>query len=525
MTVRNDPDQTEVIAFLTAPASYEPVPDKVERIDTHGAMVFLAGEKAYKIKRAVQLAYLDFSTLEKRRAACEREVEVNRRTAPHIYLGTVPITRGKKGALHFGGDGETIEWAVKMARFDQRDLLDRMAEEGRLPLGLMAPLTDHIATYHDAAPVERSGANVAGLSRVVANVTAALETVRDRLGEKEVAKFNGALRAAFTGNEARMKQRAADGFVRRCHGDLHLRNIVLVGGVPTLFDAIEFDERLATIDVLYDLAFLLMDLWHRDEKAHANAVLNRYLWRAGAEENIDGLALLPLYLAIRAGVRAMVALDRLLHVAAKEREAVLHEVSEYFVQAEGFLNPAPPRLIAVGGLSGTGKSTLAAALAPSVGAAPGAFHLRSDVERKLLFAVRPEESLGEEAYAEGVSEKVYAALNEKAGRALRAGHSVVVDAVFARAHQREAAERVAADAGVPFDGLWLTAPEAELIDRVGKRAGDASDADAAVVRRQLDYDIGDLEWQMLDAGGPAEATRAAAAAALGIIRESGPKSG
>ena len=291
---------------------------------------------------------------------------------------------------------------------------------------------------------------------------------------------------------------------------------MLLDGKPTLFDAIEFDEALATIDVLYDLAFLLMDLWHRGEKRHANLVLNRYLWRKGGEANIDALAALPLFLSIRAGVRAMVTLDQLPYIDQAAAEAAIRELTDYFSLAVSFLTPPTPRLIAVGGLSGTGKSTLSAELAPNFGASPGAFHIRSDVERKLLYDVLPEEPLETDAYTRDVTERVYATLNEKATRALAAGHSVILDAVFAQEEERAASQQVARAAGVSYDGLWLRATETALVERVEQRRGDASDADATVVRKQLDYDIGNIDWHQIDSSGTPDEVKAGAAALLRI---------
>ncbi len=520
MGTNENSDQTEVIDFLSRPASHQPAPDTVERIDTHGAIVFLAGDTAYKIKRAVRLAYLDFSTLEKRRAACARELEINRLTAPQLYRRNVAIVRRADGTLAFGsaeeGEGEVLEWAVEMARFDQDALLDRMASENRLRAPLMTPLTDHIAAYHAAAPEHRDGDGVSGLARVVDSVTQAFAEAAPWLGEAPVEACSQALRATLDRSRPLLATRARTGYVRRCHGDLHLRNIVLLDGAPTLFDAIEFREDVATIDVLYDLAFLLMDLWHRRAKRHASLVLNRYLWRADARDNIEGLALLPLFLATRAGVRAMVALDAMPVLSPKARNDTVADLKDYFDLAQAFLSPPPARLIAIGGLSGTGKSTLGAGLAPFVGAAPGAVHLRSDVERKLLFGVAPEAPLGQPAYDMAVTRRIYDILNEKAALALAAGQSVILDAVFAGAEERAAAERVAEDAGVPFDGLWLTAPRRTLLDRVARRQGDASDAGVEIVEKQLGYETGKIAWQILSARATPGDVRAAAADLLGL---------
>jgi predicted kinase len=286
--------------------------------------------------------------------------------------------------------------------------------------------------------------------------------------------------------------------VRRCHGDLHLRNIALIAGAPVLFDAIEFDEKIAIGDVLYDLAFLIMDLWQRDLRAAANAVLNRYLWGSpDGEGEIRGLSALPLFLALRAVIRAKVAA---LAAGQGAGEDKVREAQDYFAAAGAFLAPDVPALIAVGGLSGSGKSTLAARLAPHLGRPPGAVHLRSDIVRKRLFEVPETERLPEDAYAEAATKRVYEALRHGAAAALRAGRTVVVDAVHLRPDERAAIAAVAAAEGAPFTGLWLDAPAPTLEQRVSARKGDASDADAAVVRRQLDLDPGSVAWHRLDAG-------------------------
>ena len=512
--------QDEVIALLSDPRAYSPAPPRVERIDTHGAIIFLAGDRAYKIKRAVRLPYLDFSTLARRRAACEREIEINRLTAPDMYLGTIAIVRNSNGALQLGGEGDPVEWVVEMMRFDQSDLLDVMAREGRLSSDLMIPLTDHIAGYHKRAPVIRNAGGAETISRVVAQAALAFSKSKDRLDADDVQDFTRASREMAHSLAGLLDRRAAGGYVRRCHGDLHLGNIVLLEGKPTLFDAIEFDERLASIDILYDLAFLLMDLWMRGYKRHANIVLNRYLagerGERGEDGNIAGLAALPLFLSCRAGVRAMVMLDRLPHIADAEAEKALADLKAYFDSARRFLEPPRPRLIAAGGLSGTGKSTLAGALAPYIGAAPGALWLRSDVERKKMFDVGIEERLSEAAYTPEVTRRIYEILNEKARTALEAGRSVILDAVFSTERERRAASRVARETQVPFTGLWLSAPAEQMIARVRSRTGDASDADAAVVRRQLEYDTGEIDWHIIDAGSSPGAVLAAAAEITGV---------
>jgi predicted kinase len=288
--------------------------------------------------------------------------------------------------------------------------------------------------------------------------------------------------------------------VRQCHGDLHLRNIVLLDGVPTLFDAIEFNDEIACADVWYDLAFLLMDLWRRQLPRHANAVFNGYAAETG---DLEGLALLPLFLSCRAAVRAKTSATaaRLQADAARSRE-LENTAREYLAMAIDLLQPEPPRLIAIGGLSGSGKSTVALALAPSVGAAPGALVLRSDEIRKTLCGAATLDRLGPAGYTPEMSQKVYGALADRAAMALRAGRTVIVDAVFARPADRAAIEAVGSSASAPFAGFWLDAPVDVLLTRTAQRQHDASDADASVVHQQVDAGIGSLSWRRVDAGRP-----------------------
>ena len=508
--------QEPVIAHLSDPASYATGVDRVERMDTHAAFVFLAGDRAYKIKRAIKLPYLDFSTLEKRRRVCAREVEINSRTAPELYLGTVPITREAEGRLALGGEGKPVEWAVEMRRFDQECLLDHLAAEGELDLALITRLADHIVAFHTAAKPDLrvDGADV--IAKVIGDTVATFEAASDVLPADAVKRYGEAVRGALAQHSELLRQRAARGYVRRCHGDLHLRNIVMLQGEPTLFDAIEFDDKMATIDVLYDLAFLLMDLWHRGLKQHANLLNNLYFAQAGDLQDLAGLAAMPLFLSCRAAVRAMVGLHLLPNLAVPDRVETLEEIESYFELAGRLLRPEPPRLVAIGGLSGTGKSTIGMGLAPRFGAVPGALHLRSDVERKRLFGVKPTEKLGQDAYRPAVSARVFHELNRKAKAALEAGHSVLVDAVFLRPQERASLQAVADDLGVPFSGLWLSAPEEVLLERVAKRAGDASDADAAVVKQQLGRPTGPISWAPVEAGGPHDAVIAQSLSALRI---------
>jgi uncharacterized protein len=494
-------DQSAVIEFLATPATHGGVP--VERIDTHSAVVFLAGPRAWKLKRAVRFDYLDFSTRELRRALSEAEVDLNRRTAAALYRGVAPVTREADGSLAINGSGAPIDWLVEMNRFPQEALLDRLAASGRLDLGLMGELARVVARFHLAAAPRRDHGGSKGMTWIVEGNAAAFDEFgRGILDASAWLRLMIATRAAVQRRRGLLDARREAGFVRQCHGDLHLRNIVLLDGQPTPFDAIEFNDEIACGDVLYDLAFLLMDLWRRELPRHANAVWNGYL----AETNdLAGIALMPLFLSCRAAVRAKTSATAA-HVQedARRKRDLEQEARSYLAMAERLLHPPAPCLVAVGGLSGSGKSTIALGLAPSIGPVPGAVLFRSDEIRKRLCGVASLDRLGPEGYRREVSERVYTTMALGAGEVLRAGHGVMIDAVHARPADRDRIEHVAAAAGVPFIGVWLDAPQSTLIDRLQRRERDVSDADTSVVRMQVAQATGAIGWHRVDASPSAE---------------------
>lgn len=505
-----DEEERDVCALLGDPVTYGV--DRVDVVETHIGRVFLAGDGAYKLRKRVNFGFVDFSTLEARYAAALRELELNRLHAPRMYHGLLPIVRCD-GKLQLGAAdgpvaGEIVDWLVHMRRFPQEAVLSFKAQQGPLGDALAKALADMVARYHQDSPIATQCDGAGRMQAVVEQLATALAIERPQIAR--------GLRGAFDTVRTQLAERGNAGCVRRCHGDLHLGNIVLIDGQPIPFDALEFSEALGTIDVLYDLAFLLMDLEARGDHAAANAVFNAYCAFEPLGGEIEGLACLPLFLACRAGVRAIVAMARLSQVVESERAEVERVVDHYARLVEGYLTPSPPLLIAVGGLSGTGKTTLAAMLASHVGSAPGALHVRSDVERKRLFGVPETQKLDRQHYRVATAQRVYGMLEDRARRGLRIGHAVIVDAVFAKPEERAMAAAVAEEAGCQFAGLWLTAPESTLIQRVEQRVGDASDADRRVVREQLKYDIGPMEWTEVDASTSMAASLDAALNALAV---------
>ncbi|MBX9749556.1 MAG: AAA family ATPase [Roseococcus sp.] len=460
--------QEEAAAFLAQLVGGAPV-------ETHISAVFLGEREAFKLKKAVDFGFLDFTRLAERERLTKFEHALNAPHAPSLYLGAVPLTRSPDGALRLGGEGAALEWVLRMRRLPPEAFFT-----GPVPPDLLDPLADAVVALHQAAPRREGDARMIGV--ITGNRAAALSA---GLPEAQVSAWAEAALATEERLAPWLQERAASGLLRRCHGDLHLGNICLLEGRPTPFDALEFDEALATIDTGYDLAFLLMDLDQRDSRAAANRVLNRYLARTGDVALLRGL---PLWLSLRALIRA--------HVAARSGQ----DGGALLAAARAYLGPATPRLVAVGGLQGTGKSHLARRLAPDLGAAPGAVILRSDEIRKRQAGVRPETRLPPEAYTREASAAVFAELNRLAAEALAAGHAVIADAVFQRAAERDAL--AALHPG--FTGLWLEAPLDLLRARIAARSGDASDATAAVLDATATRDAGEITWIRLDASAGTE---------------------
>ena len=459
--------------------------EAVEHVETHAAHVFLVSDRAFKIKKDVLLPYLDFSSLGKRREALQAELEINRLFSPDLYLRRDEVL------------GEPV---LVMRRFPASALLAWRMAHGAIETGLAWKLAAMAAASHARAPRrEVKGADI--MSDLGAQLSQAFIDSPDIFRPADTLEFHALYESALGSRRHLLTERSERGLVRRCHGDMHCGNIIVEDGAPKLFDAIEFSEKIATIDVLYDLAFLLMDLWSNGERAAANAVFNRYLQLRRAEEDLSGLAALPLFLATRAGVRALVTADLAHELALKNSMRERGQALDWFRATIDHLKVPPPLLLCIGGLSGAGKSTAAADIAPDVGAAPGAVHVRSDIERKVLAGVAETDRLPPESYTRQSSFEVYAACLSRAEQALAAGHSVVLDAVFAEEGERTAAAELASRSKAQFAGVWLDAPPETLMTRISGREGDASDATTDVIGKQLGYDLGHLDWLRVDAGG------------------------
>lgn len=498
----------EIAEFMSDPRVYRMREElDVKRVDTHAAVVFLAGRYAFKIKKPVDLGYLDFSTLEKRKAALEKELTLNQRTAPHIYHHVRPITRDRDGDLRIGGDSaDAVEWALEMARFDESRVLGAMARRGSLPSAIAADAANRAAELHVMAERVHDAGGAEGIARVLEiNETALRDLSPEIFKTTEVEEYSLRSKDRFEELKGLLDARRDAGLVRFGHGDLHLGNIFEEDGKAVIFDCLEFDENLAKTDVLYDFAYLLMDLKERGLDMAAARAFNAYFeamphddWKA----NLEGLGALPFFMALRAAVRAHVlgrqAAQMVDELGGGVKRADLEErANRYMRDAIRNLDQSRPLLVGIGGLSGTGKSTTSLLLAPSVGRPVGALLMRSDVIRKRIMNAPLTEKLGPQGYTAEVNAKVYEAMFEGAKTALKSGIPVILDAVFARQEQRAMAETCAKEAGVRFKGFWLMAKEGVLKVRLHARKGDASDATADVLEEQLGYNLGDIMWTKL----------------------------
>ncbi len=476
-----------LIRALLQPERYDHAVACCQLIETHISWVILTGDYAYKIKKPVDLGFLDFSTLERRRFFCEEEIRLNRRLAPGIYLEVVSINGTAQDPV-IDSEGNAIEYAVKMVQFAQETQLDRMLDNGVLEAKHMDAFAHLIADFHCKIEAATTQDDYGTPARVWQPMAENFSQIRERTDDTRYLEALAGLerwsRSVFEALEPVLVQRKADGFIRECHGDMHLRNLAWIDNSPVAFDGIEFNPGLRWIDVISEIAFLVMDLQDRRQPELAQRFLNGYLELSG---DYAGLKLLPLYLVYRALVRAKVCAIRLVQGEPdkRERAGLEAEFSRYLSLAQSYTRSASPRLLITRGLSGSGKSTLSRPLLEIL----PAIRIRSDVERKRLYGMTALES-GRAAPTEGIysaeaTARTYERLRELASTVLDAGYTVIVDATFLQRSQREPFECLARERGVGYAILEFIASEQTLRHRLRQRRGDASDADLAVLEHQL----------------------------------------
>ena len=471
-----------MIQGLLSAAAYPHAVSRVELLETHISWVVLTGEFAYKIKKPVELGFLDFGTLEKRRHYCEEELRLNKAWAPDLYLEVVPITQ-VGDVVRMGGEGTPVEYAVRMRQFEQSMRLDHMIEQGRLSDDDVLELAEEIACRHENArrvePTPRLQATTENL------IWDNFNALQGEVPAPFLERLHAWLQSRIDTHGAFMRERAETGFFRECHGDLHLANIVRLAEGMRAFDCIEFSRELREIDVVADYAFLAMDFIARGALGYAYLFVNRYLEKTG---DYEGARLLPLYLLYRAMVRAKVAvIGQEQHAARTDRAEDRHTIARYCALARALTSNRPPVLVLMTGLSGSGKTWLSTRLIPAL----PALRLRSDLERRRMFGLKEtedsESGIGTGIYDARADRDVYRRLLTTAEYLLRAGMNVILDAAFLDAEYRRLARRLAESCDVRCVMINTVADEQTLEQRVARRkaGGDTSEAGVEVLRHQV----------------------------------------
>jgi len=454
-------------------------------VETHISWLLLSEQHAYKIKKPVNFGFLDFSTLEKRRFCCDEELRLNRRLSAGLYLEVVPIS-GTPDRPQLGGTGAAIEYAVKMRRFPAGQLLSEYAMRGQLAIEQIDQLADLVAGFHETIDQTDENSPYGGSANINHWFVENFDHIRPLLIEnsqkQQLQKIQQWGDSEWRKQAGLMQLRKQHGYVRECHGDLHLGNMTLINSKVTLFDCIEFNPLLRWVDVISEVAFLFIDLMHFGYDRFAYRFLNRYLHYTG---DYQGLTLLRYYLVYRALVRAKVSLLRMAQqIDASAVEQARREYAVFADLGERFTARRQNALIITHGYSGSGKSTLASQLAEKI----GAFQIRSDIERKRLFGYRALVQTGSGIdnglYTQEANLKTYRHLKELAQTVLEAGFPVIIDAAFLKTEQRDPFRQLAADCGVPFHIIAFQASDQELCRRIKRRQNDASEATVAVLHHQ-----------------------------------------
>lgn len=477
----------KLVKTLQQPAMFPHPVTRFNVIETHISIILLTGPYAYKFKKPVNFGFLDFSTLEKRRHFCEEELRLNRRLAPELYREVVPISAGPQ----LGGDGEAIEYAIRMREFEQASQFDRLLDAKLLAPEHVDALALRIAKFHTAAAVAGPQSSYGNSDAVQApaeeNFSQILDCMNEPQVQKQLEQLQDWTRQMFQTLQPNFQSRKNHGFIRECHGDLHLRNIALADDIPVAFDCIEFNDKLRWIDIISEIDFMVMDLDHRGQAGLASRFLNVWLEQTG---DYAGISLLRYYLIYRAMVRAKVDCLRAQQtdVDASTREAILQDYHAYLELGARYTKPPPPVLLLMHGLSGSGKTRVSQSLLESL----PAIRLRSDIERKRLHGLAGDARTGADVdqniYDRAASERTYQHLKSLTSTLLDAGQSVVVDASFLEQSRLEEFVELADNQSAPCFIIDCQAPESELRERIAVRERsrlDASEAGTEVLENQL----------------------------------------
>lgn len=498
--------QTDIIAALSDPTTYGTDIDHVDVCQSHISILFLAGDKAYKLKRAVLYSEADFSTPEKRRLSCVREMKRSTIYAPGLITDVKPIRRLKNGRIVIGGkNGTEIDTVLEMRRIPRENLLNNLLPSPTFDRFEAMDLAESLAELHNRAQVFKTKWGTDTVKKIILENESILSCFCPDLFTKEAINTLTRQTLSMLGQTAALiRYRQKTGHVRKCHGDLLLSNIAHHENRFWFFSPIEYNETQSCIDTLYDLADLMMDLEAKGLRRLTNILFNHYM---AYTNDIDGFPLLPLYQSIRAAGRAAVCAKRSTLLKGADKKAVIKEARRYFHLATCFITEFHPVLIACGGLSGSGKSRVARDLGGMLSPAPGAVILRDDVVKKQIVGLLPHQPLDDQYNTPAFEEVVYDVLRQEARTALGTGSCVIIDALFYNPTERQAVENLAKELNLPFVGFWMDAPLAVRAERVEKRLRNPSDVHSSEeLQKQLHLETGRISWHKIMTDGAREKT-------------------
>ncbi|GAP95071.1 bifunctional aminoglycoside phosphotransferase/ATP-binding protein [Leptolyngbya sp. NIES-2104] len=472
-----------IVEALLDPALYDhPVKGSIELIQTHVSYVFLTGDYVYKLKKPVNFGFLDYSTLEKRKFYCEEELRLNKRGAAELYLGILPIAQNGETFI-LGGEGELVDYVVKMQQFPQETLLSAMYDRGELTEQHLIDLAKVMAAFHKSAPTNDYILSFGEVSQIRQAIDENYDQTVGYIGVAQTQEQFDQTKAytdqLFAESESLFKSRVEQRFIRECHGDVHLRNICFWNSKILLFDCIEFNEPFRFVDTMFDIAYIIMDFDARNRPDLSNLFLNSYLEQSG---DWEGLQVLPLYNSRQSYVRAKVTSFLLSDPSVPEsvKEESKETASRYYRLSWEYTKPKQGKIVLMSGLSGSGKSTIAAKLARE----SGAIQIRSDAVRKHLGGVAPDEKGDASLYSSEMTQKTYDRLLKLGVTLASQGYTVILDAKYDRQALRAPVIEQAQAHGIPVEVLYCEASEEELRDRIAQRQGDISDADLDVLAEQ-----------------------------------------
>ncbi|MBD1842400.1 AAA family ATPase [Cyanobacteria bacterium FACHB-63] len=487
-----------IVEALLDPAIYDhPVKDTIELVQTHVSYVFLTGDYVYKLKKPVNFGFLDYSTLEKRKHFCDEELRLNQRGAAELYLGVLPVTQaGEKFVL--GGDGEVVDYVVKMQQFPQEALLSEMYDRGELTEQHLIDLAKVLAAFHQSAPTNDYILSFGEVSQIRQAIDENYEQTVGYIGIAQTQEQFDQTKAytdqLFAENEALFQSRVEHRFIRECHGDVHLRNICFWNSKILLFDCIEFNEPFRFVDTMFDIAYIIMDFDARNRPDLSNLFLNAYLEQSG---DWEGLQVLPLYNSRQSYVRAKVTSFLLSDSSVPEsvKAEAKETASRYYRLSWEYTKPKQGKLILMSGLSGSGKSTIASNLARE----SGAIQIRSDAVRKHLGGIGLDEKGDDSLYSAEMTQKTYDRLRDLGITLASQGYTVILDAKYDRQSLRAPVIEQAQAQGIAIEILYCEASEEVLRDRIAQRQGDISDADLEVLARQTFEAFNEAEQPLVKA--------------------------